>query len=1311
MRRTIGLIAAMVCLPASATLALTLDEVIARHVEARGGMAKLQAVHSLRFTGKVTMGSGDRSFESAWGEVIKRPGMIRSEMTRQGLTGVQAFDGTDAWSVEPFRGRKTPSRISADDAKELAQNADLDGPLVGWREKGHRVEYLGVEDVDGTPAHKIRVALKDGNLEYIYLDPDYFLAIRLVRQSRIRGVERTSETDYGSYEQVEGVWMPFSIETGPKGGRRGMQITIERAEANVDIDSAAFRFPAGGTQVERVIVPSTSVAAVTPAQASRPPPTAIKAAQFEGGIVSGLGARNIGSATMSGRISAIAARNDGGRTTLFVGAASGGVWKSIDGATTFKPVFDKESVQSIGAVAIDPNNPQIVWVGTGESWTRNSVSVGDGIYKSTDGGETWTNMGLKESERISNIAIHPKNSSIVYACVPGKLWSDSPDRGLYKTTDGGKSWKLILKGPNLSTGCAGLAMDPTSPEVLFVGLWDFRRKGWTFRSGGEGPDKPSGSGFFRSADGGKTWTDLTAAAKSGLPAKPWGRLDVVIAPSDPKIVYAVIECKDSALYRSADGGRTWEARDRSQNMVWRPFYFAKLVIDPTNPNRLFKTDLGLIVSEDGGRSFSSGVGGGFGPGGIARAHGDWHDLWIDPDNPKHIVGGNDGGLWLSYDGGNRWWKSENLPVSQFYHVYADNKDPYQVYGGLQDNSSWVGDSAFPGGISNARWENLYGGDGFWAVVDPTDPDAVYAESQGGFLGRVDRKTRSWRDIQPKAGYKEKLRFNWNAPIQISPTDKNVVYIGNQFLFRSRDRGDSWERISPDLTTNDPEKQKQELSGGITVDNSSAEMHTTIYSISESPLDGKTIWVGTDDGNVQLTRDGGKTWTNVAGAVKGLPKASWVSWVEASRFNAATAYAAFDRHTFGDMTPWVYRTTDFGKSWTRIVTPTQGVRGYAHVVKEDAVRPELLFVGTELGLWISVDGGKAWAEFKGGDFPSVAVRDLQIHSRDQDLVIATHGRGIWIVDDLTSLRALSSDLLNKEVAFLSSRSVQQRMNGRGSWAEGDATFVGTNPPGGALITYYQRSRHLFGPIKLDILDPDGKPIDTIVGTKRRGINRVSWSMQVKPPRVPRAATVAMMASQGPRVLPGTYTVKLTKGSEVIQTKLEIGLDRRAPFTVADRRQQFDAVMKVHALFGSMSTLVDRVEGARSSTEARLKAVQPNDDLHKKLRDLAGRLEDVKKEIVATKEGGAITGEERIREHAEHLYGALMSWEGKPARYQLERIDALQRELNDVQTQFDGLLSKEVGRLNEELRQRKLSPIATAPTGPGIGAAASTAGVHD
>ena len=507
----------------------------------------------------------------------------------------------------------------------------------------------------------------------------------------------------------------------------------------------------------------------------------------------------------------------------------------------------------------------------------------------------------------------------------------------------------------------------------------------------------------------------------------------------------------------------------------------------------------MILSEDAGKSFTV-------VGGFQGAHGDMHDLWIDPTNPQTVVAGDDGGMWYSYNGGSKWWKGDNLPVSQFYHVSVDDNDPFQVYGGLQDNSSWVGQSQYPGGITNAQWENMYGGDGFWMFSDPADPDYLYAEYQGGYIGRVNRHTHEARDIQPKPNYKEKLRWNWNTPIALSPNEKGTIYIGSQFLFRSRDHGQTWDRISPDLSTNDPEKQKQEQSGGVTVDNSAAEMHTTIYSISESPKDKLVIWVGTDDGNVQVTRDGAKTWTNVVGNVPGLPKNSWVSWVQAGNFDAGTAYAAFDRHTFGDHAPYVFRTADYGKTWTPLVTPQEvkGVRGYAHVIKEDLVQPNLLFLGTEFGLFVSIDGGKAWAQFKGSRFPAVAVRDLAIQPRENDLVLGTHGRGIWIIDDITPLRALTADLLKQEASFVSARPVQQRIEANGGWANGAAVFVGDNPPQAAVITYYQRSRHLFGKLKIEVLDASGRVVDEVPASKRPGLNRVIWSMHEKPPRVPPAA---------------------------------------------------------------------------------------------------------------------------------------------------------------------------------------------------------------
>ncbi len=1001
---------------------------------------------------------------------------------------------------------------------------------------------------------------------------------------------------------------------------------------------------------------------------------------------SGLGARNIGSAAMSGRISAIAAVHEADRLTVYVGSASGGVWKSTNGGTTYKPVFDKQDVQSIGAVAIDPKNPKVIWVGTGESWTRNSVSVGDGIYKSTDGGENWTHLGLNESERIAKILIDPSDPNTVYVCVPGKLWSDSNDRGVYKTTDGGRTWTSILKGPNLSTGCSMMSMDSKNPKTIYAGMWDFRRKGWTFRSGGDGETAPSGSGLFKSTDGGKNWNNLNDASAKGLPHKPWGRVAVTVAPSKPEVVYAFIEAVPplNALYRSADGGRTWEARDRSQAMIWRPFYFANLIVDPTDENKVWKPDGPLVFSNDGGASFS-GISGG--------AHGDFHDVWIDPVNTNRVITGDDGGLWYSYDAGNKWWKAENLPVSQFYHVSVDMARPYHVYGGLQDNSSWVGDSEYPGGITNSRWENMYGGDGFWMFADPSDSTYIYAEAQGGYIGRINRKTHEVRPVQPLPRYKEgKLRFNWNTPIYVSNLNKGTVYIGSQFLFRSRDFGQTWDRTSLDLTTNDPNKQKQEQSGGVTVDNSVAEMHTTIYAIAESPRDASVIWVGTDDGNVQLSRDAGKTWKNVTPNVRGLPKNAWVSSVEPGHFDLGTVYATFDLHTFGDMRPYAYKSTDYGKTWTSIVPATSAVRGYAHVIKEDLVNKDLLFLGTEFGLWVSLDAGANWSRYKGGNLPAVAVRDLAIHPRDNDLVIGTHGRGIWIVDDITPLRALTAATLAKNVAFMKARPTVQRLSTFGGWVNGDAAFVGQNPADDAVITYYLQRRHIFGDMKLEVLDSADKVVGTLPSTKRRGLSRVTWAMRLKPPTVPAAASAAGGATVGPRLLPGNYTVRMTKDKDVYTMPLTVVMDPRTNHTMAARRAQFELSKKLAEMLGEMSTTVDRMNAMRAALENRASQVPANDPLAARLRSASAAVDVLRKKIVATKEGGMVTGEERLREYLANLYGDVNGYDGRPSQMQIDRTESLGKELADVAKDYDAWVTRELSGINSALTAKKLEPIA-------------------
>jgi hypothetical protein len=588
---------------------------------------------------------------------------------------------------------------------------------------------------------------------------------------------------------------------------------------------------------------------------------------------------------------------------------------------------------------------------------------------------------------------------------------------------------------------------------------------------------------------------------------------------------------------------------------------------------------------------------------------------------------------------------------------------------------------------------MYGGDGFWIFADTADPDYLYAEAQGGEIGRVNRKTHEVRFIKPLPNYGEKkLRFNWNTPIHMSPNEKGTLYIGAEFLFRSRDHGQTWDRISPDLTTNDPEKQKQEESGGITVDNSSAEMHTSIYSISESPKNGQVIWVGTDDGNVQITRDGAKTWTNVVANVPDLAKNSWVSTIEASRFDEGTAYATFDRHTFGDMKPYAYKTTDYGKTWTALPAQASGVRGYAHVIKEDTVNPSLLFLGTEFGLWISNDGGQRWAQYKGTDFPAAAVRDIVVHAREGDLVLATHGRGIWIIDDISPLRALTPDLMSKEAALIPGKPVVQYFQAQGGWPEGDESFTGRSRPDDAQITYYQRGRHIFGDLKIEVLDESGKVVDSITGSKHRGLNRAGWSMRVKPPAVPPAASALFEAAQGPRMLPGAYTVKMTKGDNVYTEKLNVVLDPRAKWSVDDRRAQFDLAMKVYKTIEHMTYTVSAIEGVRDAANERAAKLPEKSPLKAQLQQLATKSAELRSKIVATKEGGAITGEERIRELLGQLYGAINNYEGRPTEYQAARADSLAHELEDVVSDFQKLTQKELPTANSGLKKSKLAPIS-------------------
>ena len=993
--------------------------------------------------------------------------------------------------------------------------------------------------------------------------------------------------------------------------------------------------------------------------------------QIDSNLFGEIKARAIGPAVMSGRISAIdVVRSD--KNVIYIGTASGGVWKSKSGGLTFKPVFDKYT-QSIGALTVDQRHPDTVWVGTGEHCVRNSTSVGTGIYKTTDGGETWQHLGLENSERISAILVDPTNSDVVYVGALGQLWSANEERGVYKTTDGGKTWERVLYVDE-NTGCASLAMDPQDPNILYAAMWQFRRTPYSFTSGGPG------SNLYKSTDGGKTWEVL----RNGFPEGDLGRITVAVAPSRPSTLYAVVEARQTALYRSDDLGISWKKMNSSQSVTMRPFYFGHLVVDPKDHNRVYKPGFFTSVSHDGGKTFGNPLMSAQG----AAVHPDHHALWVDPDDTRHILLGTDGGVYESFDRAQTWRFFRNLPVSQFYRVSYDLERPYNVYGGLQDNGSWSGPSSKPGGIRNRDWDNLGGGDGFYVFPDPFDNDIVYLESQEGNLVRRHRDTNEAKQIKPypKPG-EEKYRFNWNTPIAFSPTRPGVMYVGAQYLLRSRDRGESWETISPDLTTDDPEKQKQHLSGGLTIDNSGAENHCTIYAISESPVDSAVVWVGTDDGNLQVTADGGKSWSNVVRNIPDLPPHTWCSDVEASRHDRNTAYAVFDGHRNGDKNVYVFVTHDLGQTWRALASEEIG--GYALDICEDPVNPDLLFLGTEFGLYVSLSGGRHWVRFKNG-VPKVGIREIKIHPREADVILATHGRGILIIDDITPLRQITQEILASNVALFESRPTYLTVQTGQQEFNGHDEYVGPNPSEVATITYYLKRRHIFGDMRLEIYNAEGELIKTLAGGKRKGINRVDWPMRLKPPKVPPAKTLAFGALFGPLVEPGTYTARLIKGADTLETNIEIRYDPRYPHTEADRRLQHETVMKLYHMQERLAYLAAAVTEARDAARERAEALKKGDGLAKDLRRFADELDALHKTLVATR-SGAITGEEQLRERVVSLFGAVNSYGGRPTQSQLQRVGTLEQELGDANARFQRVIAKRLGSLNSKLKKKKLAEI--------------------
>ncbi|NOY38568.1 MAG: glycosyl hydrolase [Chlorobi bacterium] len=982
-----------------------------------------------------------------------------------------------------------------------------------------------------------------------------------------------------------------------------------------------------------------------------------------------ISARQIGPARMSGRIAAIDAVESDPRI-VYIGTASGGVWKSINGGTTCSPVFDKY-VMSIGAIAIDQLHPDTVYVGTGEPWTRNSTSVGKGVFKTTDGGDNWEAVGLENTERIGRIVIHPEHPDTVFVAALGHLWDANTDRGLYRSTNGGVTWDKVLYVDE-NTGCSDVIILPDNPDVMFAAMWDFRRKAYTFRSGGPG------SGLYKSTDGGTSWTKVTG----WLPEGTIGRIALDVSPANPARIYALIEAKKSGLYRSDDHGETWKLTNKTSVVGERPFYFANIIADPLDTGIVYKPGLMLSVSKDGGKTFDRGNLMSFGGG----VHSDLHAMWISPKNNNDMYLGTDGGVYVSNDQGKTWRILRNLPVSQFYHVSVDDQRPYHVYGGLQDNGSWTGPSAAPGGVTNHDWKNVGGGDGFYSFPDPDDPGIVYSQSQGGEINRLYLRSNEVKTIKPYADETtEDLRFNWNTPMVFGHS--GALYIGAQYLYRSQDKGDSWERISPDLTTDDPAKQQQEKSGGITIDNTTAENHCTIITINESPLDPDIIWVGTDDGNLQLTRDGGKTWTNLTPKVPGLPPATWCSSVLASAYDAGTAYITFDGHRNGDMHPYIYKTTGFGSGWKSLVD--ENIEGYCHKILEDPVAGNLLFLGTEFGLYLSVDGGHSWARFT-GNFPKVSVRDMVIQTRENDLVVATHGRGILILDDITPLRSITPDILDEEVAFLPSRPYVRSNQGSVQEFAGYDEFVGPNPPEAAMLTYFMRKRHIFGDMYIEVFGPDGEKIKTLPAGKRKGINRVAVNMRLKPPRVPTSRTLSFAGFFGPLMAPGEYTVKIMKNGKEYPGYFTVVDDPDLPYSAQDRALQQKTVMRAYNMLEDLAYLDRIITDVAKAASVRQKE-KISKSLKKQLKTLQTSLLDIHKKLVATRSEGLFSSEEQLREKIAEIYGGVVSFMGRPTNSQINRLDVLQKEMESWHQKAAKLFSEDMKSVNQRLKKAGLKEI--------------------
>ncbi|MGE3614514.1 MAG: sialidase [Gemmatimonadales bacterium] len=998
----------------------------------------------------------------------------------------------------------------------------------------------------------------------------------------------------------------------------------------------------------------------------------------------------------------------------YVGAASGGIYKTTDGGVHWTEIFDDQPVQSIGSLAIAPSDPNIVWAGTGEAHIRSHISVGQGIYRSTDAGRTWRLMGLEQTGRIARIAIHPTNPDIVLACALGHAYGPQPERGVFRTTDGGTTWQRVLFVDE-NTGCSDLAMDPSNPRTLFAGMWQIEIHTWGRTSGGPG------SGLFVSRDGGETWSRLVG---NGLPTKPVGKVALAIARSNPDRIYALIETgdgipwngqptDDGQLWRSDDGGRRWQLVNRDRNIMGRPHYYSRIAVAPDDEDETYYLTAAYSKSIDGGLTVEAQTG--------QRAPGgDHHDIWIDPTDADRMIVAHDQGLSISENRGATWFR-QRLSNAQIYHVTVDNEIPYNVLGNKQDEPTYRGPSnsrvmgGRSAGISRGMWHSVGGGESGWATPDPTDSKVIWSTASGsgmvgGIVVRFDENRRQLRNVEvwpnqsngPAAGVR--YRFVWDAPLHISPHDHNTVYMGSQHLHRTRDGGQSWQVISPDLTLND--KSRQQSSGGLTGDNIGVEYAGVIYGIAESPIQRGLIWIGTNDGLVQLTRDDGATWSNVTANLPNLPAWGSVRSIAPSRFDAGTAYLTVDFHQVNNRDPFVYRTTDFGRTWKLITNGIpKSMLSYAKVIIEDPVRRGLLYLGTENAIYVSFDAGDQWLPLQ-QNLPHAPVSGIVVQEHFNDLVISTYGRGFWILDDLSPIQQLTPSVLAGAAHLFPPRAAYRFRPVTAPSTTYDDPTAGDDPEYGATINYYLRAPAARAPT-ITIADAAGKTVRTLRGTNTAGLNRLAWDLRGEPSAEVRLLTAPEYApylAPGPEgrsapgtgrltilLPPGRYTVKLAVDGSEQTAPLEVRKDPNSAGTEADIAAQMTVLEDLYGQLNTAAGMVARIESGRVQLDA-LRSRVTDAEAGRAIDTLRQRLIDLERNLVELRATGR--GQDGVRFGARlisklsYLANGLASGDYRPTDQQLEVREILKGELASHGAALDRLLDQDLGALNQLLRTRNV-----------------------